>query len=73
MHQHSPAQNPSTAFIVRASFIAPSTAIDLDFVPSLTVELGRFACQHQADAAVAEALSHPGCITAKARWEVDHA
>lgn len=70
-----PARIPSVlpVFIARASFIAPSTEPDSDFEPSLTVELGCFASQHQADAAVASALAHAACIAAKARLEVRHA
>lgn len=69
-----PTRIPSVipVFIARASFIAPSTVIDPDFTPSLTVELGRFDCQHQADAAVAAVMSHAACIAAKARREVSH-
>lgn len=75
MHQHTPAQNPSVipVFIASASFIAPSTEPDPDFEPSLTVEIGRYSSQHQADAAVADALAHSACIAAKARREVSRA
>ena len=62
-NQHNNAQVASKPFAPICSYRVPSTEIDLDFVPSVSVVIGEYDSQEQAKQA-RQAIQHTALISA---------